>query len=121
LFGFSNDIDMDEIRGSSRFKMHASFLIEMIEKALNMLGVEDSELSLMLSDLGKKHVAYGVEPEYFPFMNESILEMLRHMLKDSFTPTDQEAWGAVLDSLIADMTRAQRELQMMKIAETMVI
>ena len=45
--------------GSKRFLMHSAFLVGMIEKALNMLGTDDEELTMLMSELGRKHVVYG--------------------------------------------------------------
>ena len=58
---------------SKRFVTHASFLINMIEKALNMLGEEDEELTKMMMELGVKHFRYGVQPDYFEYMIQCII------------------------------------------------
>lgn len=94
--------------------MHATFLVGMIEKALNMLGTEDDELTLMMSDLGRKHILYGVKSEYMPSMKNAIKSMLHQMLEMKFTEKDEDAWDEVLSVLISDMTRAQREVAMKK-------
>lgn len=114
LFGFPIDMDFEEMSGSKRFSMHSSFLIGMIEKALNQLGVANDELTAAMEDLGKKHVVYGVEPDYFPFMKTAITRMLHEMLSVKFTEKDESAWNEVLSVLISDMTKAQRELAMEK-------
>jgi hemoglobin-like flavoprotein len=123
LFGFSVDAPIDEIRGSKRLLIHASFIVEMIEKALDMLGGDDTELTEFMTDLGKKHIAYGVKPEYMPLMQQSIVRMLKSMLteQNGFTVKDEVAWQAVLSALVADMTRAQREVEMQTIADAMVV
>jgi hemoglobin-like flavoprotein len=117
------DAPIDEIRGSKRLLIHASFIVEMIEKALDMLGGDDTELTVFMTDLGKKHIAYGVKPEYMPLMQQSIVRMLKSMLteQNGFTDEDEVAWQAVLSALIADMTRAQREVEMQTIADAMVV
>jgi hemoglobin-like flavoprotein len=119
LFGFRLNAPIEEIRESKRLLIHASFIIEMIEKALSMLGGDDKELTEFMTDLGKKHISYGVKPEYMPLMQQSILCMLKSMLteKNGFTEKDEVAWQAVLSALVADMTRAQREVEMQALAK----
>ena len=96
-------------------------LVGMIEKALNMLGVDDDELTKLMSDLGRKHVLYGgkwlteiirvvrlkihylifwfvvqttVKADYFPHMKEAIKAMLHEMLEMKFDSRDEDAWDA---------------------------
>ena len=105
--------------------VHSSFIIEMVEKALKMLGKDDKELGTFMEDLGRKHIAYNVKPEYLQFMVDSIIRMLKTILGDHGTQplsaADEAAWQNVLDTLVANMKKAQRELEMKKIAETMVV
>lgn len=84
----------------------------MIEKALNMLGTDDDELTALMSDLGRKHVIYGVKADYFPHMQKAIKSMLHEMLEIKFSDKDEDAWDEVLSVLISDMTKAQREIAM---------
>jgi hemoglobin-like flavoprotein len=90
--------------------MHATFLIQMIHKTVDLLGVDNDLLTENMEQLGKKHVAYGVKPEYFPFMTESLVIMLKQMLKEKFTDADKAAWENVLEVLIADMVKGQRKI-----------
>ena len=112
LFGFPPSLEYKDIAGSKRFMAHAAFLIEMVEKALNMLGESDAELTIMMRDLGEKHVKYGVKPEYFPYMKRAISKMMQEKLTVKFRDEDKHAWDEVLTALIADMTKAQREMEM---------
>jgi hemoglobin-like flavoprotein len=88
----------------------------MIHKALKMLGENDQELEQTMMALGKKHIGYGVKPQYFPVMVEAIIAMLHEMLGAKFTPEDQDAWEEVLSVLISDMSRAQRLVRMQEAA-----
>ena len=125
LFGFSKDYSEEELKYSKRMLVHSSFIIEMVEKALKMLGKDDKELGTFMEDLGRKHIAYNVKPEYLQYMVDSIVRMLKTILGDHGTqplsPADEAAWQNVLDTLVANMKKAQRELEMKKIADTMVI
>jgi hypothetical protein len=118
LFGFSLSANprSSYLLKSKRFSRHAKFLIKMVSKTVDMLGAEttsDDEhgrgkrLSDVLTDLGRKHVSYGVKPEYFPFMTESILEML----KETIGNPHEEAWLDVFNFLIEQMTEGYTRIQ----------
>lgn len=111
LFGFSLSANPHSayLLKSKRFSRHSKFLIKMVNKTVDMLGAEttsDDEhgrgqrLTDVLTDLGRKHVSYGVKPEYFPFMTESLLEML----KESIGNPQEAAWNDVFNFLIVQMT-----------------
>jgi hemoglobin-like flavoprotein len=124
LFGFSPSTKVDDIKDSKRLLVHASFIIEMIEKALSMLGRDDKDLEKFMEDLGRRHILYEVKPEYMIFMQHSILHMLKTQLEEQSTPLsseDEAAWETVLGSLVANMTRVQREIEMKKVAEAMAV
>lgn len=111
MFGFPLDIypDPEKLLGSRRFMMHAIFLMEMIDSTLVMLGKDNEKLAETLRDLGKKHVTYGVKPEYFPFMQQSIILMMKDSLGDEFDTRDVEVWNEVFGALIEDIIEAQRQ------------
>ena len=44
---------------------HAKYFIQMIDKALGMLGPDIELLTEILMDLGQKHVRFGVKPGKF--------------------------------------------------------
>jgi methyl-accepting chemotaxis protein len=109
LFGFPIDIDphCPELLQSKRFIMHAAYLIQMIDTALNMLGPDIELLTEIMTELGLKHVRYGVKPEMFPIMGDALLHTLETTLKSSFTKPVKEAWLEVYSALSQDMIRAQ--------------
>lgn len=109
---------MEEIRYSKRILVHGSFIVEMVERALDWIGEDDFELEKMLHELGTKHAQYNVKPEHMPYMQQSIIVMLKTLLmEDSFSKEDEEAWDSVLSSLVANITRAQRAIAMKKLSE----
>ena len=107
LFGFPIDVDADspEVLKSKRFLMHAAYLIQMLDTALNMLGPDIELLTEILTELGEKHVRYGVKPEMFPVMGEALLHALETSL--SLDATTKEAWVETYHALSQDMIRAQ--------------
>jgi hemoglobin-like flavoprotein len=109
LFGFPMNTDPrnKNLLKSSRFAQHATFLVRMVDKTISMLGEGVTQhLTNMLTDLGKKHVAYGVKPEYFPYMTESLLVMLKETISD----VNDDAWQDVFDYLSAVMEAGHRRI-----------
>ena len=109
LFGFPIDIDASssELLESKRFLMHASYMIQMLDTALNMLGPDTELITEIMLDLGSKHVRYGVKAEMFLPMRDALLVTLKTLLGDKFTGQLKEAWIVTYDSLSQDMIRAQ--------------
>lgn len=115
LFGFPLDMypDPRELLGSHRFSMHAMFLMEMIDSTISIMGKDNDKLAETLTNLGRKHATYGVKPEMFPFMTDSIIHMMKHHLdSDQFTTDDEKAWKLVFGALIEDIVEAQNQLAM---------
>lgn len=110
LFGFPLDIDPKslELIASKRFVMHASYLIQMLDTALNMLGPDIELLTEIMLELGVKHVRYGVQPEMFPVMGECLLVTLEECLKEAMTDNHKQAWRVTYNALSQDMIRAQQ-------------
>ena len=70
--------------------------MQMIDKALGMLGPDIELLTEILLDLGKKHVTYGVKPEYFPSMGRALVFTVETMLgEEHFTRQVKDAWVEV--------------------------
>jgi hemoglobin-like flavoprotein len=83
---------------------HAKAIVYMIGKAVNMLGPDLEPLSMSLIKLGKRHVAYGVEPHYLPFMRQALDYALSIVLGSKYTKRDQESWEIVVDFMVSKMT-----------------
>lgn len=112
LFGFPIDVDANspEVLNSKRFLMHASYLIQMIDTALNMLGPDIELLTEIMLELGSKHVRYGVKPEMFPIMGECLIATLEETLAEgAINASAKQAWIETYDALSGDMIRAQKE------------
>lgn len=106
LFGFPIDIDPDspELLNSKRFIMHGSYMIEMLDTAINMLGPDQELLTEIMTELGAKHVRYGVQPEFFPIMGESLIATLQERLGDDvMSEAVVEAWKETYAELSNDM------------------
>jgi methyl-accepting chemotaxis protein len=109
LFGFPIDIDPNspELLTSKRFIMHAAYLVQMLDTALNMLGPDIELLTEIMTELGTKHVRYGVKPEMFPIMGDALMHTLETTLKADFTQPVKDAWLQTYSALSQDMIRAQ--------------
>jgi hemoglobin-like flavoprotein len=110
IFGFKGGPEAlsDEIVKSRRFTTHAKYFIQMIDKALGMLGPDIELLTEILLDLGQKHVNYGVKPEYFPSMGRALIHSVQSVLKDNFSEDIKDAWVEVYGALSYDMIRGQK-------------
>jgi len=87
--------------------MHASYLIQMLDTALNMLGPDIELLTEIMQELGAKHVTYGVKPEMFPIMGECLIATMKQNLKASvMSGPVEDAWKEVYSALSQDMIRA---------------
>lgn len=109
LFGFPMTMDPKSpaLLKSPRFVKHADFLVAMVEKTVGMLGGGlNQELTGMLHELGRKHVAYGVKPDFFSFMTDSLLAMLVEVIGKP----NEVAWQDVFDFLIANMEAGHRRI-----------
>ena len=109
LFGFPIDIDptSKELLTSRRFKMHAVYMIQMLDTALNMLGPDIELLTEIMQELGVKHVRYGVRPDMFPKMGDALIATLEQTLGDDFSDAVRDAWKETYAELSQDMVRAQ--------------
>jgi hemoglobin-like flavoprotein len=96
---------------SQRFIKHAKYFIQMIDKALGMLGPDIEILTEILLELGEKHVKYGVKPEYFPSMGRALIDTVGEELGDFFTDDVKADWVEVYGALSYDMIRAQKLVQ----------
>ena len=109
IFGFEASEDVSaELAKSPRFTKHAKYFIQMIDKALGMLGPDIELLTEILLDLGKKHVGYGVKPEYFPSMGRALIYSVKEQLGEKYTDETKDAWVEVYGALSYDMIRAQQ-------------
>jgi hemoglobin-like flavoprotein len=114
LFGFPRDIDprSQALLENQRFLGHATFLLSMIGKTVELLGEDDETLEKDLLALGKKHMTYGVRPEFFPFMTQAIIKMFKSLMGNNFSAEEETAWKDILALLISDIIRGERMLDM---------
>ena len=77
----------------------------MLDMALGMLGPDIELLSEIMSELGEKHVRYGVLPEMYPLMGEALIGALEDAFKSPLKSNVKDAWREVYGALSSDMVR----------------
>lgn len=60
-------------------------------------------LAMGLRTLGKSHEKYGVKPEYYPLVKETLLETIEEELGALYTDKLGEAWEQALDFITSQM------------------
>lgn len=112
VFGFPIDVSPQVLvrDHGKRFIKHASVLIQMIEAAINMLGPDIDMLSEIMTDLGPKHVTWGVTPDMFPALGQCLIDTIAECLNDiepgSFPSSIRDAWDEVYVNLSTDIMKA---------------
>src|SRR6266852_6586207 len=56
-----------------------------------------------LHSLGQRHVAYGVQAEYYPIVGTILLETYADMLGDDWTPVCHRAWAEAYEAVCSLM------------------
>jgi hypothetical protein len=99
-------LDEDEFYRSERLIKHAMMFINMLDRALQLLGPDSAMMSDILSELGEKHVKYGVKPHHFAAMGEALMGVLAELLGDRFDKETRDAWCEVYQLMSCDMIQA---------------
>ncbi len=87
-------------------------LTEQGTKLMSMLGsivarLHDHDvLSLMVADLGRRHVGYGAQPAHYEAVGAALMAALARTLGDRFTPEVEAAWQGAFDALARTMIEA---------------
>lgn len=67
-------------------------------KLIQMLGIAVASLHLFdqakpsITELGSRHIGYGVKLSDYAIVGDALLETLKQILGDEFTPDVEEAW-----------------------------
>ena len=87
---------------TSDIKEQGKKLITIITVAVR--GLRDLEkLVPAVRDLGKRHIAYGVQNQHYATVGSALLWTLGQVLGEEFTPEVKEAWATVYGVLAATM------------------
>jgi hemoglobin-like flavoprotein len=80
-------------------------LTAMISVAVHWLA-RPEKIALAVQQLGRRHVAYGVQPRHYQTVAAALLWMLEQCLGEAFTPEARSAWTAAYDMLAKTMLEA---------------
>ncbi len=82
-------------------------MITIAVKALNRL----DDVVPAIQNMGRRHVAYKVEPAHYDTVGASLLWTLGQGLGDGFTKEVEEAWTVVYGILATTMINAANEVE----------
>jgi len=94
-----------------------SDLTEQSAKLMAMLAIAITnldrveEIAPAVSDLGRRHVGYGVTADDYKPVGEALIWTMEQGLRDEFTPAVKSAWLAAYGMLIGVMMAGAAELQ----------
>ena len=91
--------------GEDAMKTQGNKLMTMLGAAVAGLTNLDALIPI-LKDLGKRHVAYKVEPSHYDTVGTALLGTLETGLGDDFTPEVKEAWISVYGTMSGVMIDA---------------
>jgi NAD(P)H-flavin reductase len=83
-------------------------LFRALGRIVESLSTPD-EMARYLSQLGRDHRKYRVEPAMYDAVGAALIATLRAFAKDDFTPAAEEAWGQTYAAASALMIRAAEE------------
>jgi hemoglobin-like flavoprotein len=76
----------------------------LLRKSLRDLGA----IVPTLRELGRRHVAYGAEPEHYPVVGEVLIASLAEVAGDAWRPRYQRAWSAAVEVVAGAMLDGAR-------------
>jgi hemoglobin-like flavoprotein len=87
-------------------RRQGELLMALFGGAVNMLFHIDT-LEPSVRDLGRRHRAYGTQPEHYDTFRDALLWTLERVLGEAFTADVRAAWEAVYDYMARTMLEAQ--------------
>ena len=85
-------------------------MVDMIDCAVSFLGPDLGPLVEQLNDLGTRHIAYGVKPEFLPVMGQACIYTLQQVLGSTeFSFEDTKDWISVFAMMVTHMQAGMKE------------
>jgi hemoglobin-like flavoprotein len=81
-------------------------LMHVIDTVVNGMNMLD-QLIPAVSDLGRRHVVYGVTDEHYSSVGRALIGTLEQVLGADFTPEVKEAWTTVYNVIADTMKNAK--------------
>jgi hemoglobin-like flavoprotein len=88
-------------------KRQGEMLMTAIGLAIQSLDQPD-KVAEAVKDLGRRHVIYGVQSNYFNIFGAALMWSLEQVMGPDFTPEVKEAWGETYAILAKSMRAATR-------------
>ena len=103
MFPFRN-YDGDVLLKDSCFKGHASRFMQAVGAAIDYMDDLHDAMGPMLVALGEQHFFYeGFKPEYWDTFSESVLDILKQVLRRKYVPKLSEAWEKVFVFMVSKL------------------
>lgn len=93
---------------TSDIKEQGKKLMAMLGSIVSILDAPE-RLVPMLTNLGRRHVEYGVKVEYFAPVGEALIWTLQQGLGEHFTEETKQAWLAAFNTIKTVMSNAMTE------------
>jgi len=78
-------------------------MVDMIDCAVAFLGPDLDPLEEHLRSLGKRHLKYGVKPEFLPLMGQAVLYALQKILGSKLTLEATRDWTSIFQLIATKM------------------
>ena len=82
-----------------------ALLMQMLGGAVGLLG-QPERLMPVLSQLGRRHAGYGVQPAHYDTVGRALMKTLAEGLGEAFTPEVRDAWAAMYGVVAMTMQAA---------------
>jgi hypothetical protein len=104
VFSFGKDIELnDDFFKSPRLVKHAKHYMDMVDRAIGLLGPDIELLTEILMELGRQHTKFGVESSFYPPMGHALIHTMEEVLGDKFSSSTKNAWLECYQALAYDM------------------
>jgi hemoglobin-like flavoprotein len=100
VFSFGKD---EDLLTNPEFPRHARTFVDMMDCAVGFLGPDLDPFVEDLQDLGGRHLAFGVRPEYFKVVGQAFFHALQKFLGISFDARNQESFQTVFKFICSQM------------------
>ncbi|MES1183602.1 MAG: methyl-accepting chemotaxis protein [Myxococcales bacterium] len=76
---------------------------------LAVANLDSPKLRPALLEMGRRHAGYGVQPEHYPVVKDTLLATFHELLADEFTKSMRAAWDEALGAVATIMLEGSRE------------
>jgi hemoglobin-like flavoprotein len=106
-FPATMDPNCEEVQKNKRFRAHSKYFVQLLDRALDMIGPADDVLTDILKELGRDHAKMGVKPIFFPALGTALIQVLEEELPATdFNERVKSAWVDVYTALSSDMIQS---------------